>query len=331
MLFTIVINQLAAVTKNAIELDLNEIAVLNVFKDAQANPKIETYWEQEKTWYWISNQWVKKALPLVFKPTASYDTVYRKVKKLVELGYVESNTILSQKKNRSYYRLTEKGMSLFQSTEVDFQTIQNAEDILSTYNPPQKSETPSADLRTPLRNNSEPLRSFSEGPSADSPNDYNITNTIELNKEDSNLFLPNDYTIPAREKNFKFPFREFAKGMANELISEYYQAERDGVLKYWLHEYRDYFFLEEGLSGSGQAPATQIEILNFLKSDQEPKQFYLGQKVVSENKSVSLSPIYALIYPFSCSDFALNDLKGIPSRYATIKLAIKAKINADEK
>lgn len=155
--------QLVAIANQHTEIDLNDFATLNSIANLMAHPKTLS-WKSKDTgevFYWVSVEWIQTALPMVYQ-NMKPNSVYKRMKKLEQLGYIVTNKILSQNTGKTFIRLGEKSNSLIfpTSDSIDIDSL------------PDKVKAIIFNKKLPSEKNPNPLGNFSEPPSENFPNPF---------------------------------------------------------------------------------------------------------------------------------------------------------------
>lgn len=88
MKYTLTINQLgAAIAGLSGKLDIIDLAIFDAFKDFANGGKVEKKFDGGRVWFWVSYALVLDNIPFV--PVYTKDAVYRRMKKLADVGVIE--------------------------------------------------------------------------------------------------------------------------------------------------------------------------------------------------------------------------------------------------
>ena len=85
------------------DIDFSDLAILTVIKHISSISNVQVISEGEKLYYWISYTHIASELPLL---GLKKDSVYRRVKKYVDLGLIIPHKS-NQNNHKSYYSFTE--------------------------------------------------------------------------------------------------------------------------------------------------------------------------------------------------------------------------------
>ena len=143
MIFTININQ-KAIIDNGWDLGLNELAIFDAMhKIFTTFPRLQKKIMDDKEWYWIDYELIKKQLPLL----KHEENWFRQIlKKLQTYGLIEINPE-NQKLAKTYFRMGENAYKMFSNSDLNeplSKPIKVAETSIQT------SSTP---LSNPIDNN----------------------------------------------------------------------------------------------------------------------------------------------------------------------------------
>ena len=142
MKYVININQLAIIS-NGIAIDIMDAAILDWMVQFAHTSRITKIDFLGKYYYFFSYQKITEDLPIL---GIGRDAIYRRIKKMCEVGLLEANPN-NQTLNKPFYALTDKALSIYLTDSTD----------------------PTVQTPTPSVSNTEP-------PTVQTPNDYNINN-----------------------------------------------------------------------------------------------------------------------------------------------------------
>jgi hypothetical protein len=70
--------------------------------------KTKVITENDRKWYWTSYNLIRIKMPLLFDGVKD-NTIYKKIKNLEDIGFIEINTLLSKRQNKTFISLTPLG------------------------------------------------------------------------------------------------------------------------------------------------------------------------------------------------------------------------------